>query len=248
MIKEIFQHRSIRNYKNDPVPQKVLELILDAGVRASNTGNMQAYSVIVTKEPELREKLWEAHFKQDMVKKAPVHITFCADLNRFSAWCKMREAEPGYDNFLWFMNSAIDALLASQNMVLEAEANGLGACYLGTATYNADKILEILNLPKLVVPVAAIVIGYPDANPPLTSRLPLESVVHEETYQDYHEDKINKIYSERESSEETKNLLEVNKKENLAKIFTDIRYKKGDNEFFSEKYLKVIRDQGFSAD
>ncbi|MGC9343929.1 MAG: nitroreductase family protein, partial [Bacteroidales bacterium] len=219
--------------------------ILEAGTRASTTGNMQVYSMIVNKDSGVKEKLWEAHFKQDMVKTAPVHITFCADFHRFNTWCINRDAKPGYDNFLSFMTAAIDALLASQNVVLEAEAQGLGACYLGTATYNADKIIDILNLPKAVVPVAAIVLGYPDEKPGLTDRLPLEAVVHNEKYEDFTAEKIDAVYREREKSEETKELLKINQKETLAQIFTDNRYKKEDNEFFSEKYLEVLKMQGF---
>jgi nitroreductase len=245
MLETIFKHRSIRNYKSDPVPDKVLNEILEAGTRASTTGNMQVYSMIVNKETEIREKLWEAHFKQDMVKMAPVHITFCADFHRFNTWCVNRDALPGYDNFLSFMTAAIDALLASQNVVLEAEAQGLGACYLGTATYNADKIIDILNIPKAVVPVAAIVLGYPDEDPGLTDRLPLEAIVHNEKYEEFSPEKIDRVYRERENSEKTKELLEVNNKETLAQIFTDNRYKKEDNEFFSDKYLGVLKLQGF---
>jgi len=245
MIDTIFQHRSVRKYKSDSIPDKTLEKILEAGARASTTGNMQVYSIIVSKEKEQKEKLWEAHFKQDMVKTAPLHLCFCADFNRFSEWCNLRDAKPGYDNFLSFMTAAIDALLASQNVILEAEAHGLGACYLGTATYNADKIVEILELPKLVVPVAAIVMGYPDENPSLTERLPMEAIVHTEKYQAFTPQRIDKIYKQREESEETKKLLEINRKNNLAQIFTENRYKKEDNEFFSGKYLEVIRKQGF---
>ncbi len=207
---------------------------------------MQVYSIVISKKKEQREKLWEAHFKQDMVKLAPVHITFCADFNRFTTWCNQREANPGYDNFLSFMTAAIDALLASQNVVLEAEAHGLGACYLGTATYNADKLIEILDLPSLVVPVASVVLGYPDENPPLTDRLPMEAIVHTEKYEAFTSERIDKIYQARESSEESIKLLEINAKKTLAQIFTDNRYKKEDNEFFSKKYLEVIRKQGFT--
>lgn len=245
MLKTIFEHRSIRSYKEDAIPSEILNEILEAGTRASTTGNMQVYSMIVNKDARIREQLWEAHFKQEMVKKAPVHITFCADFHRFNTWCRNRKAEPGYDNFLSFMTAAIDALLASQNVVLEAEAHGLGACYLGTATYNADKIIEILDLPEAVVPVAAIVLGYPAEVPGLTDRLPLEAVVHNEKYHSFNKERIDKIYREREASEETHELLEINMKETLAQIFTDNRYKKEDNEFFSGKYLEVLRKQGF---
>ena len=245
MINEILNHRSIRKYKPDAVPKEILDEILAAGSRASTTGNMQVYSMIVTTNPTIKEKLWEAHFKQDMVRTAPLHITFCADFNRFNTWCRQRKAEPGYDNYLSFFTGAIDALLASQNVCLEAEAHGLGICYLGTATYNADKIIDILNLPQCVVPVAAIVMGYPEAMPELTERLPMESVVHYETYRDYTPEIINTIYKEREASVQTLELLKTNNTETLAQIFTDKRYTKKDNEYFSEKYLDVIRKQGF---
>ena len=241
----IFKHKSIRKYKTDNIPAGILEKIIEAGSRASTTGNMQVYSIIISKEKEQKEKLWEAHFKQDMVKTAPVHLTFCADFNRFSEWCEQREAIPGYNNFLSFMTASIDAILASQNVVLEAEAHNLGACYLGTATYNADKIVEILQLPKLVVPVAAIVLGYPNENPPLTDRLPIEAILHSEKYQTFTSKRIDSIYKSREESEESLKLLEINSKKTLAQIFTDNRYKKEDNEFFSAKYLEVIRKQGF---
>lgn len=241
----IFKHKSIRKYKTDNIPDGILEKIIEAGSRASTTGNMQVYSIIISKEKEQKEKLWEAHFKQDMVKTAPVHLTFCADFNRFSEWCEQREAIPGYNNFLSFMTASIDAILASQNVVLEAESHNLGACYLGTATYNADKIVEILQLPKLVVPVAAIVLGYPDEDPPLTDRLPIEAILHSERYQAFTSKRIDSIYKNREESEESMKLLEINSKKTLAQIFTDNRYKKEDNEFFSAKYLEVIRNQGF---
>jgi nitroreductase len=222
-----------------------LEKILEAGSRASTTGNMQVYSIVVTKGKELKEKLWESHFKQDMVKQAPVVLTFCADFNRFNKWCKQRNAEPGYDNFLSFYTASIDALLAAQNVAIAAEDFDLGICYLGTTTYMAEKIIDILNLPKGVVPVTTLVLGYPDENPELTDRLPLNGIIHEETYQDYSEKNLNNIYSEKEALKETLDLIEENKTENLAQIFTDKRYTKKDNVFFSNSFLKIIEKQNF---
>ncbi len=245
MTDSIFHHRSIRKYKPDTIPGEVMDRVLEAGSRASTTGNMQVYSMIITKDEEIRKQLWEAHFKQEMVLLAPVHITFCADFNRFNKWCRSRKAEPGYDNFLSFFTAAIDALLASQNVAVEAEANGLGICYLGTATYMADRIIDILGLPPGVVPVAALVMGYPDEEPGLTDRLPMEAVVHQEKYRDYQEDDIDRIYAEREASGLTQDLLEENQKETLAQVFTDNRYTRGDNIHFSKQFLEVIRRQGF---
>jgi len=241
----ILNHKSIRKYKDDPVAQPLLTGILTAAFRASTTGNMQVYSIVVTTDKTIKEKLWEAHFKQNMVLKAPVILTFCADFNRFNKWCRQRKAVPGYDNFLSFFTAAIDALLAAQNAALAAEAKGLGICYLGTTTYNADMIIDILDLPAGVVPVTTLVMGYPDETPAITDRLPLEAVVHHDKYMDYTPKDIDRFYQEKESSPLTLKLLKENGLETLAQIFTQKRYTKKDNELFSGKLLDVIRKQGF---
>lgn len=247
MIKEIKQHRSIRKYKSTPVAQEILDEILLAGTRASTTGNMQLYSIIVTKDDELRKQLWECHFKQNMVLQAPVTLTFCADINRFNQWCFQNNAEPGYDNFLWFINASIDALLVSQNVALEAEAHGLGICYLGTTTYMADKIIDILELPKGVIPITTLVVGYPDEQPELTDRLPLKAVVHHEKYKDYDTSSIRQLFEEKHNSEFYRKIVEENGTENLAQVFTEKRYKKADNVFFSKKFIEILEKQGFMS-
>jgi len=245
MLNSILNHRSIRNYKSDKIREEILDQILNAATRASTTGNMQVYSIVVTTGEELKEKLWEVHFRQNMVKQAPAVLTFCADFNRFNRWCRLRKAAPGYDNFLSYMTGAIDALLAAQNCALAAEEHGLGICYLGTTIYNAEKIIEILGLPEAVVPVTTLVLGYPDETPVLTDRLPPEAVIHHEKYRNYTDEDINRHYAEKESLELTAKLLEENKLETLAQVFTEKRYTRKDNVFFSRKYLEIIERQGF---
>lgn len=243
----ILNHRTVRKYRTLPISEKVISEILNAGTRAANTGNMQVYSMVATTDTLIKEKLWECHFKQDMVKQAPVVITFCADFNRFNKWCKLRKAEPGFDNFLSFTTAAIDALLVAQNVCLSAEEKGLGTCYLGTTTYMAGKIIDILKLPKGVVPVTTLVMGYPEDEPGLTDRLPVEAVIHYDTYKDYSDKDIEKLYAEKEALPFHQELLKINNKETLAQIFTDIRYKKADNESFSKSLLKVLEKQGFKT-
>ena len=167
-----FTRRTIRKYESREVDPGLLERLLMAGIRTSTTGNMQVYSIIVTRDQEMKRRLAPAHFNQPMVTEAPVVLTFCADFNRFNKWCRQRQAEPGYDNFLSFMTAAIDALLAAQTICNAAEEEGLGICYLGTATYNADKIIEVLDLPKGVVPVATVTLGWPAVAPEQPERLP----------------------------------------------------------------------------
>jgi len=241
----IMNHRSIRKYKNTPVDEATLNEVLLAGTRASTTGNMQVYSIVVTTNSEIKQQLAPCHFNQAMITQAPVVLTFCADFNRFNKWCEQRKAVPGYDNFLSFVTASIDALLVAQNVCIAAEEKGLGICYLGTTTYTANKIVDILKLPKGVIPITTVVMGYPEEVPGLTDRLPLHAVVHREVYHDYTEDDINRLYAEKEAMPLTKQLLKENNKETLAQVFTDNRYSKKDNVAFSKVLLQVLHDQGF---
>jgi hypothetical protein len=124
----------------------------------------------------------------------------------------------------------------------------LGICWLGTITFNADLFIETLKLPKHTVPVACIAFGYPDENPELTDKLPLEALVHYETYNDYTQESIDWLYAEKEAHENTKKLLEENNLPNLARIFTERRYKKADNEHFAKVLEEVMRGQGFISE
>jgi nitroreductase len=240
-----FTRRTIRKYTDRDIEAGLLEKILTAGTRASTTGNMQVYSVIVTRDNMMKERLAPAHFNQPMVTAAPVVLTFCADFNRFKRWCRQRGAEPGYDNFLSFMTAAVDSLLVAQTVCNAAEEEGLGICYLGTATYNADMIIDVLGLPAGVVPVATVTLGWPAEIPDQVDRLPLEAVVHMERYRDYTPDMINDFYREKEARQDNLGFVAENSKKTLAQVFTEVRYKKADNEFFSGKYLEVLRSQGF---
>ncbi len=241
----LLNRRSIRKYSSKPVDDKILNDILEMGCRTSTTGNMQVYSIIITRDDEKKRELAPLHFNQKMITEAPVVLTFCADFNRFNKWCRLRYAEPGYDNFLSFMTAAIDALLVAQTVCIAAESKGLGICYIGTTTYMAHKIIEVLELPVGVVPVTTVTLGWPAEHPEQTDRLPLEAVIHKEIYRDYTSESIGKYYKEKEERIDSLQFVSENKKETLAQVFTDIRYKKEDNIEFSKILLQVLEDQGF---
>jgi nitroreductase len=237
--------RTIRKYTDDPVDGNLLNELLLKGCRASTTGNMQVYSIIITKNQDKKRELAPFHFNQKMITEAPVVLTFCADFNRFNKWCTQRNAEPGYDNFLSFFTAAIDALLVAQTFCIAAESEGLGICYLGTTTYNAGKIIKALNLPEGVVPVTTITLGWPAENPEQPDRLPLSAIVHTETYKDFDAGDINCFYQEKEKRADSYQFIKENNKETLAQVFTDVRYKKSDNIYFSGEFMKVLKGQGF---
>ncbi len=245
-ISHILLNRStIRKYSPQPVENDLLTELLEMASRASTTGNMQVYSIIITRDDEKKKELSPLHFNQKMITEAPVVLTFCADFNRFNKWCLLRKAEPGYDNFLSFMTASIDALLAAQTFCIAAEAKGLGICYLGTTTYMAHKIIDVLRLPKGVVPVTTVTVGWPSEKPEQVDRLPLEAIIHHETYSDYNDEMIARYYREKEGRSDSVQFIKENNKETLAQVFTDVRYKKGDNVYFSNMLLEVLKQQGF---
>lgn len=241
----IQNRRSIRKYSDREISDELLNGLLEESFRAATMGNMQLYSVIVTRDKGMKEKLSPAHFNQPMVTGASVVLTFCADFNRFSKWCVERKAKPGYDNFMSFLNAMSDTLLVVQNFCTLAEANGLGLCYLGTTIYNPDPIISLLKLPELVMPVATIAVGYPAESPVQTDRLPACGLIHQEVYHDYTVEDINRIYTYKESLTENHQFIKENGKETLAQVFTDVRYKKSDNEFMSDQLVKTLKKQGF---
>lgn len=237
--------KSIRKYSSREVSSQLLTSLLKDAERTPTMGNLQLYSVVVTRDEEMKAKLAPAHFNQPMVTGAPVVLTFCADFRRTTLWAEDRKADPGYDNFLSFINAATDTLLFCQTFCNIAEEKGLGTCFLGTTVYLPQLIMTRLNCQRLTFPVATITLGWPDEDPAQSDRLPVEAIMHEETYDDYTPERIDKFYSYKESLAENKHFVEINHKETLAQVFTDLRYTRKDNEAMSEGLMKALRNQGF---
>jgi len=243
-MKNLLTRRTIRKYTDQEVSQQLLDRLLDLAARTQTMGNLQLYSVVVTRSQEMKQRLAPAHFNQPMVTEAPVVLTICADFNRTSQWARCRKADPGYDNFLSYQNACIDALLYTQTLCNLMDEEGLGYCYLGTTVYMPQLIIDALQLPQLVMPVATLTVGWPAEQPPLTDRLPLASFVHEETYHDYTPADIDTYYNNKEQLPENRHFVEINHKETLAQVFTDIRYTRKDNEALSSVLLDTLRKQG----
>lgn len=244
-MKSIQNRVSIRKYANREVSEELLNRLLEEAERTPTMGNLQLYSVVVTRSEEGKKALAPAHFNQPMVTGAPVVLTICADYRRTTLWAENRKAHPGYDNILSFMNAATDALLFTQTFCNLAEEEGLGTCFLGTTVYMPQMIIDTLKLPKLVMPVATITLGWPDEQPAKSERLPLRSIVHQETFSDYTPEKIDDFYAEKEALEVNKEFVRINHVETLAQVFTDIRYTKKDCESMSKGFLEALKKQGF---
>ena len=244
-MRNLTTRRSIRKYADKAVSEELLNRLLAEAERTPTMGNLQLYSVIVTRSEEMKTKLAPAHFNQPMVCGAPVILTFCADFRRTTLWAENRQAKPGYDNFLSFINASTDAILYCQTFCNLVEEEGLGTCFLGTTVYMPQMIIDTLQLPQLVFPVATITLGWPDEQPELSDRLPLRAIIHEETYHDYTPQAIDDCYAEKEALPANQHFVEINHKETLAQVFTGLRYTRRDNEAMSEGMIDALRRQGF---
>ena len=244
-MKNLDTRRTIRRYTSRDVSDALLRRLLSEASRTQTMGNLQLYSVVVTRSAEKKAALAPAHFNQPMVTEAPVVLTVCADFRRTSQWALCRKADPGYDNLLSFQNAATDALLFTQTLCCLMDEEGLGYCFLGTTVYQPQAIIDTLQLPRLVMPVATLTVGWPAEEPPLSDRLAVDAFLHEETYHDYTPQDIDRHYAHKEQLPENRHFVEINHKETLAQVFTDLRYTRADNEAMSQTLIDTLRRQGF---
>lgn len=240
--KSLLAHRSVRQFTSEAIAPALLDELLQCGLRASNTGNMQLYSVIVTRQEPLRSELCKLHFGQ--CASAPVWLTICTDVARYHQYCRINQCDEPYGNLLWFTSALVDASLCAQNICVAAESRGLGFCYLGTVNYNTRQIAELLNCPKGVVPVIAIAMGYPEEEPRRSERLGLDAIVHHETYHVPTDDELTATHRVRDNDPFNRRMVEENGTRNYCEIFTTKRYPRSMNESVSRDLLNFLKDSG----
>lgn len=245
MNKEYFFHRrTIRKFQPVEVSENLIESIIQRAVKAPTTGNMQLYSVVETRDEARRKELAALHFNQPAATGAPLMLTVCADLYRFTRWCEISRADAGFDNFLSFTSAFADAVILAQQITTIAESEGLGTCYLGTVTYNAPEIAKLLKLPEMVVPVACLAIGYPAEEGEATERLEVAGILHKEEYRRDSDEDIIKIFKAKDDYAPNAKFVKENNKENLAQVFAEVRYPRAMNEEFSAKFIEFLQNQG----
>lgn len=180
----LLSHRSIRNYTEQPVEEAILEQIIKAVQAAPNWVNLQHVSVVAVKDKERREKMSELCGGQKHIAQAPVFLIFCADFYR--TWLACQAKGQPFDEVV----SQADSLIVGANevgialgtAVAAAESFGLGTVPIGDIRLHALDVIQELNLPKYVLPLLGLCIGYPAENPGIKPRLPREAVYFEEQY------------------------------------------------------------------
>lgn len=182
MIELMYEHASVRRYTPDPVDMDLVEEIVAAGQRASTSSNLQTYSVIAVADQDKRHKLAELCANQKQIWQAPIFLAWCADLSRLDRICDRRGYRQVTEHVENFLVSAVDAALAMQNAALAAESHGLGMCYIGAIRNHPREVIKLLGLPKLVFPISGMTVGWPNVEPRVRPRLPLNAVLHWESY------------------------------------------------------------------
>ncbi|MFT4415678.1 oxygen-insensitive NADPH nitroreductase [Fredinandcohnia humi] len=184
VIETIMNHRSIRKFEDRVLSDEQIQTIVECAQAASTSSFIQAYSVIGISDKELKSQLAEVVGNQTYVAENGHFFVFCADLYRHQVISEMEKTDlsTSLESKEKFMVATIDAALAAQNAVLAAESMGLGACYIGGIRNNLEEVCSLLKVPKRVIPLFGIAVGYPAQLPEKKPRLPYEHVYHKEEY------------------------------------------------------------------
>lgn len=185
-LDNMMQRASIRQFSDRPVQRDKIEATVRAGQQAPFTGQM--YSVIVSTDESRGEEL--AEIFGPLVQRAPVFALLCVDLRRLEKFIAARGRSNRADDLSMLFLGIQDVAYMGQNMVLAAEAMGLGSCFLGAAPFVAGQLRELFSIPPRVYPLVGLVMGYPAENPDPRPRIPLNSVLHWEEYRDLDEDAV----------------------------------------------------------
>ncbi|MBM3308150.1 MAG: nitroreductase family protein [Candidatus Eisenbacteria bacterium] len=193
-IDVLLDRRSVSKFTDQDITRDVLDRILTAGLRAPAPGGSvqggyrgaQPYSIIVVRDRKRRKQLNEmlCEGRKKAIEEAPVALIFCVDTHRLNRWAALHGGAAHYKGVgvLWVALRAVYTV--AQNVLIAAESLGLGSQYVQEIVWQPYQTLDFFKLPKQVLPVAMLIMGHPAERPPLAPSLPLEAVVHEETYKD----------------------------------------------------------------
>ncbi len=143
--------RSVRSFRKDPIPEKVLKRVLEAARVAPSGGNRQPWKFILVRDDKLKQKMISVCNNQRFVAEAPVIVVACGQrlpLNR--------------GGYMGEMSVLLDVAIAFTHLILAARAEGLGTCWIGA--FDNDEIKRMLKVPEDYEVVAATPLGYPSGD------------------------------------------------------------------------------------
>lgn len=229
IIRTLKNHRSIRAFEDKKVDKDLITTLLETGIRAANGGNLQNYSLVVVDDPE------KLHAMD--LDGIPLAIIALADTYRTDRWFKAfgEENVPVNTAYTYFISNW-DAIVCLHNICIAAESLGLGAFYNG-GVLCTDEVQPIINNPEKTVPVAMLCLGYPKIEGRLSDRLPVDAVVHYNTYKIPTDEEIKDWYSEKYDR-----FLKFNSKERLEEFKKQGVYNMA-QAYAKNKYIKDLLDE-----
>lgn len=189
------RRRSVRAFENRPVPDEMVETLLEAAANAPSGGNIQPLSIILVRDAAKRGRLAEMVGRQPWVRSAPLSMIFCIDFRRSKRWAELFGVDFRLERSLSsFLIAYADLVCAAENVVLVAEDLGLGSVYIGTIMGAIDEAREMLAIPEYVVPMLLLSVGYPKRVPKTVPKLPPDVIAHDERYRDPTDAEVKVIY------------------------------------------------------
>jgi nitroreductase/FMN reductase [NAD(P)H] len=201
-IAPLLDRRVVRRYRDEPLPDSLLDALLAAAQSAPAKSDLQQYSVVVMRDPARIKQVADWIGTMDWIATAPVFLVWCGDMRRGQRLCAMHDMPHANNNLDTFLNTAVDCALAMGAFMAAAEAVGLGTCPISYVRSHIERVTPLLGLPAGVYPVAGLTVGWPVFRRPVSMRLPPSVVVHRERYDDSAMPEAVAAYDERRRARE----------------------------------------------
>ncbi len=185
VLATILNHRSVRGFRPDVLPDGTLELLIAAAQSASTSSNLQVWSVVAIEDPAHKSRLATLAGDQQFIRDAPLLLVWLADLARLDGiGADRQQSVEGTLYVEEFIVAVVDAALAAQSALIAAESLGLGGVYIGAMRNHPEQVAAALKLPPHVFAAFGMAIGVPDPAKAtgIKPRLSQSVVLHRETY------------------------------------------------------------------
>ena len=240
-MKLLFERGSCRDFLDKKIPSEVLMAILEAGTHSPTGGNLQPYSIVKIEGQGTKDKLVEMGF-QKFLAESPVLLLFCIDLRRIQRWASLEVAPfTATSSFRHFWISFQDTIICAQNICTAADSMGLGSVYIGGAVDIIKELRDMLQLPKGVLPVVLLCLGYPRTKPVVRKKLGADVIVHEERYQELDDQSLVEAFDKKYSGPRNDRSVEITEErlDRIRQVCVEVH-----GEDFAKKCLETIKGRG----
>lgn len=239
ILKLLIQRASCRSFSDRKISPDVLQLILEAAIRAPSGGNLQAFSIIKIEEDETKQKLAQLCERQYFIAQAPVNLLFCIDWHRIERWAELETAPfTATSSFRHFWISFQDTIIAAQNICTAADSLGLGSVYIGSVLECFQELRDMFHLPKGVFPVVLLSLGYPKTRLTPRKKLAVDAIVHEGEYHEMEDQELLDVFNKKYPDlrvEITKERLET-----ISRVCRKVH-----GEGFARKCIEKMEENGY---